>query len=149
MALQKKMIISALTIAAIMMMAGVLALIQSIRTIPSSGTIAGVNLGIYTTDQYNTPLTPVSWGTISNGTSTNKTIYVRNDGKSLSMNLSLSNSTWSPSDANTYLTLTWDKEGTVLAPGAYTPANLTLAVSPTFTNGTDFSVNIIVTGTEQ
>jgi hypothetical protein len=149
MALQKKMIISALTIAAIMMMAGVLALIQSIRTIPSSGTIAGVNLGIYTTDQYNTPLTSVSWGTISNGTSTNKTIYVRNDGKSLSMKISLSNSTWNPSDANTYLTLTWDQEGTVLAPAAYTPANLTLAVSPTFTNGTDFSVNIIITGTEQ
>lgn len=150
MASQKKLVIAALMMASIMLITGVLALITSTKTIPSSGTISGVNLGVYTDATYNTPFTStLLWGTISNGTTVTYPIYIRNDGKSLSMKLSLSNDTWSPLDANSYMNLTWNQEGTVLAPGGTVTATLSMWVSPTFTTGTDFGVHIIITGTQQ
>jgi hypothetical protein len=64
------------------------------------------------------------------------------------MTLSLSNNTWIPVEASTYLTLTWNRENYLLANGVGISADLTLAVSPSFTNGTDFSVNVVIMGTQ-
>lgn len=150
MASQKKIVIVALFIASIMMITGVLALIQSTKTIPSNGTIAGVNVNVYTDASYTTLFTGnLTWGTLSNGTTTTHPIYIKNDGKSLSMKLSLGNNSWSPSGADTYMNLTWDQEGTILAPSGTVTATLSMWVSPTYTTGTDFGVNIVITGTSQ
>jgi hypothetical protein len=148
MTLQKKMVITALAIAAILMVAGVLAL-TSQRTIPSSGTITGINLGVFQDSGLTTPYDashPIVWGTLTPGTSTIVPIWLNNTGTT-SMTLNLSNNTWVPSDANTYLTLTWDKEGSTLNANTIVAANLNLTVSSSFTTGTPFSVNVVITGT--
>jgi hypothetical protein len=129
------------------MMASVLALLQSSRTISSHGTIRGVNVNVYQDIGCTQQLSSLDWGTLDNGSSTVKTIYVKNEGTA-NMTLSISNNTWVPVDATGYLTLTWNREGYVLANGTSVSADLTLEVSPTFTNGTDFSFNIVVTGTQ-
>lgn len=146
--MRKTVVVAATVLAVMVMMVSVLALLQSSRTIPSHGTIRGVNVGIFQDSGCTQQLVSVDWGTLDNGTSAVHTVYVKNDGTS-NMTLSLSNSTWVPSDAPDYLTLTWNRETYVLERGTSVDANLTLSVSPSFTNGTDFSVDIIITGTQQ
>ncbi len=90
--------------------------------------------------------TSIGWGTLDNGTSVNRTIYVRNTG-TVNMTLSMTASNWSPSGANSYLTLSWDQEGKNVTANSYVPAELMMSVSPSFTNGTAFSVDITIAGT--
>jgi hypothetical protein len=144
---RKTVLLAALFVAVTLMMASVLALLQSSRTISSHGTIRGVNVGVYSDSGCTIPYSSLDWGTIDNGSQTVKTVYVKNEGTS-NMTLSISNNTWVPVDATSYLALTWNRESYLLANGTSVNANLTLAVSPTFTNGTDFSFNIVITGTQ-
>jgi hypothetical protein len=144
---RKTVLLAAFVIAVALMMASVLAVLQSSRTISSHGTIRGVNVNIYQDSGCSQLLSTVDWGTIDNGSQTVKTVYVKNEGTS-SMTLSISNNTWVPLDATSYLTLTWNRDGYVLGNGTSVDANLTLTVSPTFTNGTDFSFNIVIIGTQ-
>jgi hypothetical protein len=141
------MLIAATVLAATLTMASVLALLQSSRTIPSHGTIRGVNVNVYSDIGCTQVLSSVDWGTIDNGSSTVKTVYVKNEGTA-NMNLTLGNNTWVPSGATSYLTLTWNRENYVLTNGTSVSADLNLTVSPTFTTGTDFSFNIVITGTQ-
>lgn len=144
---RKTVLLAAFVVAVALMMASVLAVLQSSRTISSHGTIRGVNVGVYQDIGGSQLLSSVDWGTIDNGSQSVKTVYVKNEGTS-NMTLSLGNNTWVPVDATSYLTLAWNREGFVLATGANVSAVLTLSVSPTFTNGTDFSFNIVITGTQ-
>lgn len=144
---KKTVLVGAMVVVAALMMASVLAVLQSSRTISSHGSIRGVNVNIYSDSLCTQLVSSVDWGTIDNGSSTVKTVYIKNEGTS-NMTLSLSNSTWVPSDADTYLTLTWNRESYLLYNGTSVSADLTLTVSPTFTTGTDFSFNVIITGTQ-
>jgi hypothetical protein len=144
---RKTVLMAALVVAVTLMMASVLALLQSSRTISSHGTIRGVNVGVYSDIGCTQQLSSLDWGTIDNGSQTVKTLYVRNEGTS-NMTLNISNNTWVPVDATSYLTLTWNRDSYVLANGTSVSADLTLAVSPSFTNGTDFSFNIVIVGTQ-
>jgi hypothetical protein len=137
---------AAFAIAVALTIAGVLAAIISTRTIPTSGTIRGVNLSIYWDAGFTNATSSCEWGTLDNGTSLNRTIYVRNTGTD-SMTLSMAASNWSPSNATNALTLTWDKAGAVVVANSYVVANLTLSVDPGFTTGMSFSVDITITGT--
>jgi hypothetical protein len=144
---RRKIIVgAAFAIAATLTMAGVLAFITSTRTIPSSGTIRGINLSIYWDDTFLNETTSIGWGSLDKGTSVNRTIYVRNTG-TVPMTLSMTVGNWSPSGANSYLTVAWDQEGNNVTANSYVPAQLMLSVSPSFTNGTAFSVDITITGT--
>lgn len=127
---------------------GVFAAITSIKTIPSSGTIAGVNLGVFSDSGCTIPVTSINWGNVTPGGSVTHQVYIENSGTN-NMTLSLSNSSWSPSGVDANLTLTWDKEGANVNLGVPNAvlATLTLTASASFTTGTDFSVNVIIAGT--
>jgi len=56
---------------------------------------------------------------------------------------------WIPTSANTYMDLTWDKEGTILDPDQVTPSSLTLTTDSDTGSLTDFNFEIIITGVEQ
>jgi hypothetical protein len=144
---RKTVLLAAFVVAVALMMASVLAVLQSSRTISSHGTIRGVNVNIYQDSGCSQLLSSLDWGTIDNGSQTVKTVYVKNEGTS-NMTLTISNNTWVPVDATSYLALSWNREGYVLANGTSVDVDLTLTVSPTFTNGTDFSFDIIITGTQ-
>lgn len=133
-------------IAAALTIAGVLAVITSTRTIPSTGTIRGINLSLYWDTEFTNETTSVNWGTLDNGTSVNRTIYVRNTG-TVDMTLNMTAGNWSPSGANSYLTLVWDQEGKTVTASSYVTAELMLSVASSFTNGTAFGVDITIKGT--
>jgi hypothetical protein len=156
MALQKKTVIAALVIALIMMVASVVALLTSTKTIPSSGTISAFKVGVYSNAGCTIPLTGITFDTISPSYNTNKTVYIKNDGpsggKSLSLSMTVTN--WACTPQNTtenVVTIAFNSTSTVLAPTVSCAANITLTAldndsTKTGLSFTDISINII--GTE-
>ena len=120
----------------------------SIQTIPSGGTVTAVNVGVYSNSACTQNCTNINWGTLSPGASTTSTIYIKNTG-TMPVTLSMATANWTPSNANTYLTLTWNRGTTyVLAVGSSVSATLTLRSSANAGNITTFSFDIVITGTE-
>lgn len=117
------------------------------QTVTSNGTVTAVNVGVYSDSQCTQNLTAISWGSIYPGNSTTKTIYVKNTG-TLPVTLTMTNGSWVPTTANTVLTLTWNRQNTVLNAGQSISATLTLTAASSTGSLTDFSFNIIITGAE-
>jgi hypothetical protein len=117
------------------------------QTIPSSGTVTTVNVGVYSDVQCTQNCTSISWGTISPGDSINRIVYVKNTG-TVPITISMTAGSWNPTDASNYLTLSWDQEGEVLAVGESVSATLTLSAAGDTGDLTDFSFNIIIAGEE-
>ncbi len=149
MAMQKAAIGATIVVAAIglfltMLTAGVLTSSQSVQT---NGNITAVNVGVYSDSGCTQNLTTIDWGALPPGNTTTRTIYIKNTG-TIPVTLSMATSTWVPSNANTYLTLTWNRANYVLNAGASVSATLTLTASSSAGAITTFSFNIIITGTE-
>ena len=117
------------------------------KTIPSNGTVTAVNVGVYTDSQCTQNCTSINWGTLNPGNTTTKTVYVKNTG-STPITLTMTTGSWTPTGANTKITLTWNQQNPVLNAGQSIAANLTLSVASDATSITTFSFNIIITGTE-
>jgi hypothetical protein len=122
-------------------------LLMSSQTVQSGGTVSSVNVGVYSDSGCTQNCTTLDWGAITPGNAVTRTIYVKNTG-TLPVTLSMTSGSWVPSNANTYLTLTWNRGGTVLAVGSSIQATLTLTASSSAGNLTTFNFNIIITGTE-
>jgi hypothetical protein len=127
-----------------MLTAGVL---TSSQTVQSGGTITAVNVGVYSDIGCTQNCTSIDWGTLAPGNSMTRTIYVKNTG-TVSVTLSMATANWVPSNANTYLTLAWNRDSYVLAAGNSVSATLTLTASASAGSITTFSFNIIITGTQ-
>jgi hypothetical protein len=124
--------------------AGVL---TSSQTLQSAGTITSVNVGVYSDSGCTLALTSLDWGTLAPGASTTRTIYFKNTG-TVPVTLSMTTTSWVPSNANTYLTVAWNRESSVLAAGSSISAILTLTASASAGSITTFSFNNVVTGTQ-
>jgi hypothetical protein len=116
------------------------------QNIPSSGTVTAVNVGVYSNSACTQNLTSINWGTVSPGDSVTRTIYVKNTGNS-QVTLSMTKTNWNPTSANGPITVTWNRESTTLVADQVTTATLTLSVSESVSGITDFSVEIVITGT--
>ena len=117
------------------------------QTVTSNGTVSAVNVGVYSDITCTQNLTSIPWGTLYPGNSTTRTIYVKNTG-TLPVTLTMTNGSWVPTTANTVLTLTWNRQSTVLNAGQSISATLTLTAASSTGSLTDFSFNIIITGAE-
>lgn len=137
-----------LAIVAIVMLLSIstLGLLTISQTISSSGTITAANVGVFSDSQCTQPLSSISWGTIAPGSSVSSTIYIKNTGN-IPLTLNMATSGWNPTIAGNSITITWNREGTVLGADQSTPAELTLAVNSGISGVTTFSVNIIISGT--
>ena len=116
------------------------------KKIPSSGTVKAVNVGVYWDSTCTNVTTSIPWGFVEPGTVTTCTVYVKNSGN-VPLTLSMLTSNWSPAQASTHITLTCDKQGTMLEAGAVAKAVLTLSVSGTITGIQSFSFDITFEGT--
>ena len=123
--------------------AGLLSINQSVS---SSGVISSVNLGVYQEWGCTNNLTSVAWGTLSPGDTATRTIYVKNIGTA-PITLTMTTTDWNPTNANGPITLTWDRENTILDAGSVIAATLTLSVSPSISGITTFNMDVVITGT--
>ena len=123
-------------------------LLLSNQTVPSNGTVVStVNVGVYNDQACTQNCTSINWGTLVPGSSTIKTVYVKNTG-TLPVTLNMATAGWNPSNANGPITLSWNRGGVVLNATQSISATLTLTVSPSIDSSiTTFSFNITITGT--
>lgn len=118
------------------------------KTSQGPSRLKGVNLGLYWDSVCANATVAVAWGTLSPGSTSNVTVYVRNEGN-LAVKLNLAAQNWNPASASNYITLAWNREGQVLKPQKVAKATLTLSVSSNVSGITSFSFDTIVTGTGQ
>ena len=140
-------VLIAIGIVGMMLIIATAGLLSTNQTLSASGTIAGINLGVYSDAACTVPITTVSWGTLSPGTQVTQTIYVKNTGN-IAENLTMATNTWTPSNAGTYLTITWSPTLSTLTAGQSTLATLTLTALSGASALTTFSCNIVITGTQ-
>jgi hypothetical protein len=147
MAMQNKGILGATIVAIVVLVTAVaLALLQSTQTLPNTGSIKGINVKVYENSACTVPLSSLTWGALDPGSSTIKTMYVKNEGTS-PMNLSMTTTTWNPSNAPNYITVTWNQNGTTVNAGLNVQANVTLTVSPSISGIPSFAFTMVITGT--
>jgi hypothetical protein len=136
-----------LVILAFSVVASTLAAITVNQNVSSTGTITtSPNIGVYSNSGCTTNMTAVNWGSIAAGGTASQTVYVKNTGTG-SMTLNLATTNWNPAGASTYITITWNQQGTILTAGQSTAAIITLTVSSSITGITTFSNTITISGT--
>lgn len=120
-------------------------LVTVTRTLSSSGTVNTINVEVFWDVDCTQIITDIDWGALDPGENTSKTIYVKNTG-STAMMLNMTYSGWNPVEAGTYLSLTWDREGAIVAVDEVASAVLTLHVSDTIAGITSYSFDITIAG---
>jgi hypothetical protein len=149
MSLQKRLAIAliAIIITVIILTVTTAGLLSVNKTISSSGTVIAVNVGVYSDSDCTSELTFIDWGRISPGNSVNTTIYLKNTGTT-QITMSMTKTNWIPATADGPITLTWNRESATLNADQVTMATLTLSVSESISGITNFSVDILIAGTE-
>ena len=102
-------------------------------------------MGVYWDAGCTSVVSSVDWGLLEPGSTKNVTVFVRNEGKSV-VTLSLNATDWNPSSAADYMTLSWDYVGQQLGPGEVIQVMLTLSISSSIKGITNFSFDIVITG---
>ena len=117
------------------------------RRIPSRGTVHVEVLGVevYWDPECTSIVTEIEWGILEPLDVVARTVYLRNTGNA-AVNLSMVTENWSPVEAETYITLTWDAEGTILDANTIQATIMNLSVSAEISGVSDFSFDIVITG---
>ena len=115
--------------------------------LPSIGEVTTINVDVYSDSACINQLTSLDWGRISPGNSEEITIYLKNTGNA-QITLSLTTNNWTPTNANDYISVSWDKENAKLDPDQVTSATLTLTISESIDEITSFSFSTVIAGTE-
>jgi len=110
---------------------------------PSSVMISDQNVDVFMDGECVNQCEKLEWE-LSAG-STSSTVYVKNT-CGVPVALSMFATGWAPSDVESFLVMSWDKEGYVLSSGESTSATLTLTASENAGNIKAFSFRILITG---
>lgn len=111
--------------------------------IPSSGRVKTVGVEVFWDLSATEPVTAIDWELVEPGQSYTKTVYVKNTGNN-NGTISLSTENWNPPETSTYITLSWDYDGTDLTPDEVREVNLTLNVSSATTGIEDFTFDTFI-----
>jgi hypothetical protein len=139
--------IIALAIAAIALIATTAAILTSNQTVPLNGTINAVNLAIYSDSACTQTVSTLNVGTLNPGANATQTLYVKNTGN-IAETLTISTANWNPTNANTSLTLSWNRQNYVLPAGQNIQATLTLTAAANTGSLTNFNCDVTLTGTQ-
>ena len=102
------------------------------QSLYSSGVVStSPGVGVFADADCTSSLTSVNWGPVAAGTSATQTFYVKNTGTG-SISLGLAAGSWSPTSASTYITVSWNQQGTNLTAGQSMPASSETTTCPTF-----------------
>lgn len=139
-------LVSVLTFAIMGMVASVLSTLTTNRTIPSSGSVKAVGVGVYSDNSCTNAISSIDWGMLEPGAAKNFTIYIKNEGNT-AVTLSMKTGNWNPPSASTHIMLKWNREAYTLSAGSVISAVLTLSVSSNISGITSFNFEITITGT--
>ena len=117
------------------------------QILPFSGTISTVNVEAYTDSACTIPATTLNVGSVSPGSTVTQTVYIKNTG-TIPMTLTMTTSSWSPTNAGSYLTLSWNRQNYLLNAGQSVQATITLNVAANTGTLATFSCSVTITGTQ-
>lgn len=133
-----------MAVAAVVLTSGIL---FGSKTINNQGNVNAIGVGVYRENECINETTTINWGYIEPGSTQNVTIYIRNEGN-IPMTLNMTTDNWNPSSASTYITLSWNQEGSQVNAQSVLETVLTLSVSSSISEIDSFSFDITITGTE-
>jgi hypothetical protein len=139
--------IIALTTAAILLTVTTAALLSNNQIVPFNGSITAVNLGVYSDSACTQTVTALNVGTLNPGSNATQIIYIKNTGN-VPETLTMTANNWTPTNATSSLTLSWNQQNTVLNAGQPIQAILTLTAGLNTGSLTTFSCNVTLTGTQ-
>jgi len=117
------------------------------KRLGSGGAIkARMPIAIYSDPQGNHTLSSVDWGILEPSESKNVTCYIKNWDKT-QLRLSFMTQNWNPSEASDYMNLSWNYDGHLVDAGEAVEVVFTISVSASVPDITDFSFDIVITGT--
>jgi len=122
----------------------VMSSLQANSRISNSGSLKAVGVGVYWDSALTNRVSSINWGLIEPGSGVNKTVYIRNEGNTPST-ISMSTSNWSPSNASSYMTLSWDYGGQTLKVNEAIQVKFTLSVLSSISGISNFSFDITIT----
>jgi hypothetical protein len=118
------------------------------QRIPNAGNVKAVRVGVYEDIDCSINITSIDWLFLEPEETVNKTVYIKNLGN-MPLMINMATENWDPTLASEHITLNWNREGYVLTTTMpVVQAVLTLSVSPNIDGVTNFSFDIIITGTE-
>ena len=117
------------------------------KTISNQGNLNTIGVGVYSEAACINEVETINWSYLEPGATKDVTVYVRNEG-TVPMTLNMTVGDWNPSEASAYMTLTWNSESSQVNVQSVLQAVLTLSVSSSISDVTNFSFDITITGTD-
>jgi hypothetical protein len=137
----------ALALTALALTVTTAAVLSANQTVPLNGTITTVNLAVYSDSGCTQTATALNLGTLNPGGTATQTVYIKNTG-TIPETLTLTTNNWNPTNAPTYLTLSWNRQNTILTAGQIIQATITLTVAANTGSLTTFNCDVTLTGTQ-
>jgi hypothetical protein len=121
-------------------------LLSNSVTVPSHGNVKTIGVTAYWDSVYTSRVTSIDWGTIEPGSSKNVSMYLRNEGNA-PITVSLNVMNWNPTNASSYMSVSWNYSGAQISPSNSALVTLKLVVASNVSNIPTFDVSIVITGT--
>jgi hypothetical protein len=138
---------TALTLVAVALSITTSGVLSAQKAIPNSGIITSASIEVYEDNAATQICQSIDWGNLNPDSTATQNIYVKNPGH-MTETLHMNTLNWSPSPANSTLSIIWDKEGATLSAGTVVAATLKLQIAEEPGNLTDFNCNVIVQRSE-
>jgi hypothetical protein len=119
---------------------------QTSGTVPNTGSMKGVGVGIYWDSLCTNKISLISWGILTPGSKKTINIYVRNEGNAV-LTLSKTTENWNPSNASSYMSLTWNYANQTINVNQALQVSLTLTVSSNVKGIDNFSFDVMIVAT--
>ena len=142
-----KFVVVPIALTAVLLIVTTIGALSNSQTVEFAGTIATVNVDIYSDVLCTQPCTTINVGMLNPGSTFTQTVYVKNNG-SIPVTLTMTPSNWNPTIASQYLTLSWNRQNNILNAGISCEATLTLTVATNADSLTNFSFQATISGTQ-
>jgi len=116
-------------------------------TLHSSGKIKAVNVEVFLDQNCTDIASSIDWGMLEKGEQKTTVLYVKNTGNT-PLTLSLTTQNWTPTNATTYIKVSWNLENATITADQVLQVDITMSVLPSVSGFTDFSFDIVITGSE-
>jgi hypothetical protein len=143
---QKKTIFYTILITSLLFASVASGIISYVITIPTTGTISTVGIGIYNDPAATINVTAISWGILTPNQSTQKLLYIKNTNL-INCVVTLTENNWNPTNAHEYMTISWNYSGQTLTPSMILPVTVTLSLYDNASAIMNFGFDMIFTAT--
>jgi len=141
---RRKTILASIFVLTLICLAIVIEDFGSFQGFVKADSVIGIGVGIYWDRDCTNSTRSLNWGFINPNSNNSLTIFIRNE-RSSPLSLWLSTSNWAPSNASSYMTLSWNYSGQILKTNEVIPIQLTLTVSSTVIGISDFNFVTTIT----